>query len=100
MYRRLDYAIFVKSDTIIVTVYWKLLFEEVQLHFLAIYTSSFLVSPRQPNIDDDNINSRVVEGIYEIIIIISLPQDSTEWCILQPKLEPQILPSRQHSTQF
>ena len=39
MYKRLDYAIFVKSDTI-VTVYWKLLFEEVaQLHFLAIYTN-------------------------------------------------------------
>lgn len=38
MYKRLDYAIFVKSDTI-VTVYWKLLIEEVpQQHFLAIHT--------------------------------------------------------------
>lgn len=38
MYKRLDYAIFVKSDTI-VTVSWKLLVEEVpQRHFLAIYT--------------------------------------------------------------
>lgn len=38
MYKRLDYAIFVKSDTI-VTVHWKLLVEEVpQRHFLAIYT--------------------------------------------------------------
>lgn len=38
MYKRLDYAIFVKSDTI-VTVYWKLLVEKVpQRHFLAIYT--------------------------------------------------------------
>lgn len=39
MFRKLDCAIFVKSDTI-VTGYWKLLFEEVaQPHVLAIYTN-------------------------------------------------------------